>query len=63
MDYTNVLLKMRLQIKNKMKSLNDEFKPCSWYRDNWMYKKASIKAAAKGEFNPLPPVVPRRTVW
>ena len=43
-----------------MKELNDEFKPSTWYRDHWMYKNYSIKAAAKGEFGPIPPIEPNR---
>ena len=46
---------------DKMEELNDEFKPCTWYRDHWMYNNYSIKAAAKGEFGPLPPITPYRT--
>lgn len=30
-----------------MKQLGDDFKPCSWYRDRWMYKGYSIKASAQ----------------
>lgn len=29
--------------------------------NHWMYKRFSIEAAAKGEFDPSPPIEPRRT--
>lgn len=58
--YSSVLKKLRNGMEDKMEDLNDEFRPCSWYRDRWMYKGYSIKAAAKGEFGPLPPVEPIR---
>ena len=44
----------------KMAELKDEFHTCTWYRDHWMYKNFSIKAAAQGEFGPLPPIEPQR---
>lgn len=59
--YAKVLATLRDAMAAKMETLNDEFKPCTWYRDNWMYKGFSIKAAAHGEFGPLPPVEPVRT--
>jgi len=58
--YASVLKKLRAEINRKMQTLNDDFQPCSWYRDHWMYKNYSVKAAAKGEFAPLPPVEPTR---
>ncbi len=58
--YAKELKKYRDAMAGKMKELNDQFKPCTWYRDNWMYKTFSIKAAARGEFGPLPPVEPLR---
>ena len=33
-----------------MKELNDEFKPCSWYRGHWVDENRCIRAAAKGKF-------------
>lgn len=59
-DYSAVLERLRSQMAGKMKELKDDFHPCTWYRDHWMYKRFSIKAAAKGEFGPLPPVEPIR---
>ena len=58
--YKDELARLRGIMKKKMAELKDEFKPCSWYRDNWMYKKYSIKTAAKGKFGPLPPIEPNR---
>ena len=57
--YKNELARLKGFVK-KMGELEDEFKPCSWYRDNWMHEKFSIKAAAKGEFGPLRPITPKR---
>ena len=54
------LARLRAMMEKKMKDLNDGFSPCTWYRDNWMYKKFSIKASARGDFGPLPPVEPAR---
>lgn len=59
-EYNQVLRKLRNEMFAKMEELNDDFKPCTWYRDHWMYKNYSIKAAAKGEFKPLPPITPYR---
>ena len=59
-SYTQQLKRLRGFMTKKMTALRDEFKACTWYRDNWMYRKYSIKAAAKGEFGPLPPIEPLR---
>ena len=58
--YQNELNRLRNLMLKKMNELNDEFHTCSWYRDHWMYKDYSIKASAKGEFGPLPPIEPKR---
>jgi arylsulfatase A-like enzyme len=58
--YAVDLDRLRKIMKSKMAELKDEFKPCSWYRDNWMYKKYSIAAGAKGKFGPIPPIEPKR---
>lgn len=54
------LKRLRGFMAKEMTALQDEFKPCTWYRDHWMYKTYSIKAAAKGEFGPLGPIEPKR---
>jgi arylsulfatase A-like enzyme len=58
--YAEVAERLRTGMRDKMAELNDQFKPCTWYRDNWMYKTYSIKAAARGEFGPVPPLEPQR---
>lgn len=58
--YGKVADELRKKMYGKMAELNDQFMPCTWYRDNWMYKSFSIRASARGEFGPLPPVEPRR---
>lgn len=58
--YRRTLESYRDRMNVKMAELNDEFKPCTWYRDHWMYKGFSIKEAAHGEFGPLPPMEPMR---
>jgi len=60
LSYQDDLNRLRNLMSEKMKSLNDDFKECTWYRDNWMYKNFSVKAGAKGDFGPLPPVEPKR---
>lgn len=59
-EYNSILAKYRDKLNTKMAELGDEFKPCTWYRDHWMYKSYSIKAAAKGRFGPTPPIEPMR---
>ena len=58
--YQQEFKRLRGFMIRRMASLHDEFKACTWYRDHWMYKNYSIKAAAKGEFGPLPPIEPMR---
>ncbi|MDP6524052.1 MAG: sulfatase [Kiritimatiellia bacterium] len=58
--YKEDLSRLQGIMKDQMAGLKDEFKPCSWYRDNWMHKNYSVKAAAKGPFGPLPPIEPKR---
>ena len=59
-SYQQQLKRLRGFMTKKMTALCDEFKTCTWYRDHWMHKKYSIKAAAKGRFGPLPPIEPVR---
>ena len=60
-EYISIVEKLRVEMDNKMKELNDEFHSCTWYRDHWMFENFSIKASAKGNFGPLPPIKPLRT--
>lgn len=51
----------RGKLKGKMAELNDEFRPCSWYRDHWT-KNRVILRGARGEFHrELGPDVPVET--
>ena len=52
-DYEDQLVKMRKQMADKMKELNDEFREFTFYRDNWFAKDDpySIVANAYGPFN------------
>ena len=59
-SYRQQLDTLRKRLAERMTALNDEFRPCTWYRDHWMYKKYSVRAAARGDFGPLPPVEPKR---
>jgi arylsulfatase A-like enzyme len=61
-EYADDLKRLRSLMHAKMNSLKDEFKPCTWYRDNWMHNNYSIKAGAKGDFAPLPPIQVKRTL-
>jgi arylsulfatase A-like enzyme len=48
--YKNVRDALKHKMKAKMSSLNDEFKPCTWYRDHWTDGNRNIIASAKGKF-------------
>lgn len=37
----------REMLKDKMKNLNDEMKPCTWYKDKWTNNRTVIKSAVK----------------
>jgi len=41
---------LKAKMARKMKELNDEFKPLTWYRDHWTDGKRNITASAKGRF-------------
>ena len=58
--YAEVLETYRNLLQQQLTDLGDAFMPCTWYRDNWMYKGYSVKAAARGDFGPLPPLEPQR---
>jgi len=51
-DWSDKLSSMREGMASKMQEINDEFKPCTWYRDNWMDPDDhySIIAASQGRF-------------
>ncbi len=59
-SYAGETGRLRSFLARRMRELNDEFRECTWYRDHWMYKTYSVKAAARGSFGPLPPVEPTR---
>jgi arylsulfatase A-like enzyme len=40
-----LLVKFREQLQQKMRSLHDEFKPCTWYRDQWTEDRNIIRTA------------------
>jgi arylsulfatase A-like enzyme len=48
--YARKLRKMKRYMSRKMNKLNDEFMPCSWYRDNWTDGNRVIIRAAQGDF-------------
>lgn len=49
-SYQSIKLKMKKQMQQKMKELNDSFENCTWYRDHWVDEDRCIQAAAKGAF-------------
>jgi len=48
-DFSEKLQELKSKMILKMEELNDQFMPCTWYRDNWMENRI-IKASARGEF-------------
>ena len=46
----NALDRLCKQMAEKMRSLNDTFEACTWYRDHWTDGKRNIVASAKGKF-------------
>ena len=46
----DTLDRLRKQMAEKMKSLDDTFEACTWYRDHWTDGKRNIVASAKGKF-------------
>jgi hypothetical protein len=48
--YQTVKNRMKTWMKNKMAALNDEFMPCTWYRDHWTDGDRNITASARGLF-------------
>jgi len=59
-SYATQIARLRSIMAGRMKELNDEFQKCTWYRDHWMHRNYSVKAAARGPFGPLPPIEPKR---
>jgi len=52
--YRDALNEHKTFMKTKMAELNDEFKPCTWYRDNWTDGNRNIIRSAIGDFNRPP---------
>jgi len=46
----DALNRLRRQMAEKMRSLDDTFEACTWYRDHWTDGKRNIIASAKGRF-------------
>ena len=44
--YAELLAKFREMLQQKMRSLHDEFKQCTWYRDHWTKDRNIIHTAA-----------------
>ncbi len=59
-SYASEIARLRSLMARKMNELSDDFQKCTWYRDHWMHKSYSVRAAAKGPFGPLPPIEPKR---
>jgi len=51
-EWKDQLNEMRIAMNQKLEEIGDEFKTCTWYRDNWMDSEDqySIIASAKGPF-------------
>ena len=49
-EFAEMKIHMREFMKSKMAGLNDEFKPCTWYRDHWTDGNRNIVASANGPF-------------
>ncbi len=47
--YQEKLRELRGKMADKMDELNDQFLPCTWYRDHWTEDRI-IKASAQGSF-------------
>ena len=48
--HADTLERLRRQMAEKMKSLDDTFEACTWYRDHWTDGKRNVVASAKGKF-------------
>jgi len=45
---------LKTYMHQKMETLNDPFKPCTWYRDKWTDGDRNIVASARGNFDSEP---------
>lgn len=57
--YSERLATMRKKMNTRLTELNDGFKPCTWYRDNWTDDRVVIKGAQgvfKRELGPTIPI-------
>ncbi len=43
--YAELLTQLRQKLQQKMGSLKDEFRPCTWYRDHWTEDRIIIRTA------------------
>jgi arylsulfatase A-like enzyme len=50
-EYQKIAGKLRSLMAKKMKSLDDNFETCTWYRDHWTDGKRNIIAGAHGKFS------------
>jgi arylsulfatase A-like enzyme len=48
--FDDVKQRMKSSMERKMEELNDEFMPCTWYRDHWTDGKRNIISSARGPF-------------
>ena len=46
----DTLDRLRREMAEKMKSLNDTFEACTWYRDHWTDGQRNVIASARGKF-------------
>lgn len=49
-EYAGDLKRLRQRLVEKMLVTDDEFRPCSWYRDNWIQNRVILQGA-RGEFH------------
>lgn len=47
-EHAGTMKRFRKMLATKMRSLNDTFEECTWYRDNWMDGNRNIIRGAKG---------------
>jgi arylsulfatase A-like enzyme len=49
-DFAEDLTRLRQRLIEKRLAVHDEFKPCTWYRDNWIENRVVLRGA-KGKFH------------